>query len=104
MQVTRVSLDDDTGVLSLSLNTGEEYEIVSPAHARSIYEKISVGGMISDTQKFWLDKFAVQKVSDKPELLDKLRILRKELREIGLHPSAVRLDSAVKNGDVSTKC
>ncbi len=101
MQVTSITLDSDTGVLRLSLDTGENYEITNPVHARTIYEKVSPGGIISDTQKFWLDKYRIdEQIVNRKRLLEKLGTLR---HEIGLHSGSSRIDSTVKNGDFPPK-
>ncbi len=78
LQATRVYYDADTATLDFTLSDGADYRITEPAHARALRSKISVGGMINEGQRWWLEKYRV-----KPEtrigLLNKLAALRVEL-------------------------
>lgn len=58
--MTNVSYDKDSGVLNLRLLSGEEYKILNGGHAKAIMSKVTVGGMISDDQKKWLELYHVK--------------------------------------------
>lgn len=56
-QVTNITYDKDSGILNLRLLSGEEYKILNAGHAKTIMAKVTVGGMISDDQKKWLEPY-----------------------------------------------
>lgn len=81
MQTTSVIHDPDTGTLTLHLSTGEEFLITNPSVAQTLKDKISVGGMISDTQRKWLEHYRVErKISNRDRVLETLGKIRDELR------------------------
>lgn len=80
-QVTNITYDKDTGILSLRLIDGSFYVITNPGHARILKGKISVGGELNDDQLEWLHRY---KTSDpktnKQRLLNLLKSWRNELQ------------------------
>ncbi len=83
MQVTTVSRDPDTGVLSLSLLDGSQYQILNPGIARQVYANISPGGVIKDDQHAWLQQFRIQLTKSRNDrLLAICQQLRSELKGV----------------------
>lgn len=83
MQTTNVEYDEDAGVLRIRLDTGDEYQIDNAGHAARIKDKISVGGVISDDQRWWLEKYRINlRQGNRDRLRERLRQLRRELKEV----------------------
>jgi hypothetical protein len=78
MQATSVIFDEDTATLELRLSDGGVFRILEPAVAKQVYDKISVGGQITDVQRTWLEKYRVDLRSENRQ---RLRDLLKEMRE-----------------------
>lgn len=82
MQATNVTFDEDTCTLEIRLSTGDLYRITDPFHARAIKEKVSVGGNISDAQRWWLAKYLVPdqlRDANKERVAATLKRIREEL-------------------------
>ncbi len=80
MQATNITYDDDTGTLTIRLTSGEEFRITHPVHARTVRERLSVHGLITDVQREWLEQYRIEtRHANRERLRDQLRILRKEL-------------------------
>ncbi len=81
MQVLSLSLDPDTGVLSLQLSDNSTYQINNPGHARQIAAAISPGGRLSSVQAEWLQQFRTElRHSQRDRLAGICRQLRQEIR------------------------
>lgn len=83
MQITSLNADPDTGTLEIRLSDGAEYQITNAGHARALNDKISVGGVISDVQRFWLEQYRVRRGdAGRERLKERLGELRREIREL----------------------
>lgn len=82
MQATSLSLDDDTGILTLRLDDGAEFEITDPSHASAVHNHISHGGKINDDQRQWLQKYRVEiRYTNRERLRAKMKEIRGWLHE-----------------------
>ncbi len=83
LQAVTVAYDEDTGVLDLALDDGSKYQITNAGHARRLKEKISIGGVISEDQRWWLQQYKmVARETNRDRLRARLRDLRREIREL----------------------
>lgn len=87
MQLTSVIFDDDTSTLDIHTDDGAEYSITNPHYAKTMRDRISVGGQVSESQREWLEQFRVNlRHTNRRSLRDRLNRLRVEIRmakEIG---------------------
>ncbi len=82
MQISSSEYDDDTARLTIRMTDGAEYQIDNPAHAIALKDKISPGGILSGTQRAWLERYRVViRHTNRERLRAKLREMREELRE-----------------------
>lgn len=81
MHATNLSLDIDTGTLTLRLSDGSEYLITNAFHAQVIRAKIKPGTVVTDEQMAWLVPYRVpdSDITGKTKLKTRLRKLREEL-------------------------
>lgn len=83
MYATNLSIDIDTGTLTLRLNDGSEYLIANPLHAQTIRTKIKPGTVITDDQMVWLAPHRVQGsgLEGRERLKTRLRKMRQEIHD-----------------------
>lgn len=80
MQATAIAYDPDTGILTLRLTSGEEFRITNAGHARTVKERLSVHGTVTDVQRSWLEQYRVsERQTNRTLLREKLAALRREM-------------------------
>lgn len=80
-QVVAITIDGDTGILDLRLADGGIYRVANPHYAKTIRKSVSPGGMISEEQRIWLERYRLgPPEGDRVRVLGALRELRLELK------------------------
>lgn len=82
MQITSLNYCEDTGILEMKTDDGEEYRIEQPAYAAAVKNRVSTGGQLTDKQLDWLNQFRVAlRTTNRQSLRARLTQLREELRK-----------------------